>query len=119
MRRPVASVPSGPFTEGTWWTGLVQDDWRGERVFGHPGGNQRDQSFLKVLPERECVLVLIGITPSAFGSFSQRIFEAFGRTVFNVMPAKSKKPATAVRLANPERYVGTYVMLGTTYEITL
>jgi hypothetical protein len=88
-------------------------------VFGHPGGNQSGSSFLKILPERDGVLVVIVNTPAAFGLFSERIFDSFGKAVFTASPAKAARPATTGNLANPERYVGTYEMLGSTYEITL
>jgi len=119
MMTPVASVPTRTFTKGNWCVGFEQDEWSGTPVFGHPGGNQSGQSYLKVLPEKDGVLAVIGNTPTAIGPFSEKIFEEFGRAVFNATPAKARRPATAVKLANPERYVGTYTMMGTTYEITL
>lgn len=119
MMTPVVSVPSRTSGQGHWCVGFERDEWSGTPVFGHPGGNQSGGSYLKVLPERDGVLVVVVNTPAAQGSFSEKIFDAFGGAVFNATPAKPARPAAPVPLDNPERYTGTYVMMGTTYQVTI
>jgi CubicO group peptidase (beta-lactamase class C family) len=117
MMTPVVDVPSRSFTE-QWCVGLELEHWSGTPVYGHAGGNMSGTSYLKIFPEKRGVLAITCNTPAAFGGFSKRIFDAFGPAVFGVERAKLAAPDPPVTLVNPERFIGTYSMYGTTYEVT-
>ena len=116
MMTPVVRVASRSYTEH-WCIGLEREHWSGTPVFGHAGGNASGTSYLKIFPERNGVLALTINTPAAHGAFVESIFDGFGAAVFKATRAKLAKPATPVPLTRPDRYVGTYSMLGMTYEV--
>jgi len=116
MTTPVVRVFSRSYTEH-WCIGLEREHWSGTPVFGHAGGNMSGTSYLKIFPERRGVLAITVNTPAALGAFAPAIFDGFGPLVFDATRAKLTKPATPIALARPERYLGTYVMLGFRYEV--
>jgi CubicO group peptidase (beta-lactamase class C family) len=116
MTTPVVEVPSRSYTEH-WCVGLEREHWNGTPVFGHAGGNMSGTSYLKIFPALDGVLALTCNTPAAFGAFSERIFGDLASAVFGVRREKLTAPDSPPAIDNADRYVGTYTMLGATYEV--
>ena len=117
MMTPFVKVFSKAYSE-KWGIGLEMEHWSGTPVFGHAGGNASGASYLKIFPERKGVLALITNTPIAFARFTEMIFDGFGAVAFKATRAKLAKPAQPVPVADLDRYVGSYAMIGMTYEVT-
>lgn len=117
MMTTVVKVATRSFTE-YWCVGLEREQWSGTPVFGHAGGNMSGTSYLKIFPERDGVLALTANTPGAFGVLAEQIFDGFGPAVFRATRSKLVKPRAVAPIADPERYLGSYRMLGTTYTVT-
>jgi hypothetical protein len=115
MMTPVVKTATRSFAEH-WCIGLEQEHWSGTPVFGHAGGNQSGTSYLKILPERGGILAMTVNTPGALRVFSETIFDGVGAAVFRATRSRLARPTGKVPL-NPERYVGTYVMTGATYQV--
>lgn len=101
-----------------WCIGLALEHWSGTPVFGHPGGNQSGVSYLKIFPEQHGVLAITVNTPGALQVFAEQVFDGFGPPVFRATRPRLTPPATPVAVTRPERYVGTYAMVGMTYAVT-
>jgi len=121
MMTPTTDVPIAVPVWGVgdkWGLGPNMSKWGDKVVWGHAGGNRSGVSQLLWLPERHAVLAFVLNAPGALDGFSTRMFGGFSQAVFGVSGPKLSPPDPPLHVAEPKRFVGTYVRYGMRYEIT-
>ena len=116
MQVPQVEVPDR-FTLGSHWgLGLILFNWDGHFLYGHDGGTIGQSSVLRILPEANTAITLLGCggdVESVYRTlFSEVLAEVAGVTV----PPLPEPPATPVKL-DLARYAGAYERLASRYDL--
>lgn len=100
-----------------WGLGPTRSEWRGVTAWGHAGGNLSGGSQLVWFPERRAVLAFTLNTMMAFDAFTSWMFSEFSRKALGLAAPDFHVPDTPPPVPDPERYTGTFIRNGVSYEI--
>ena len=105
MTTPQADL-SGPQGDAAWGLGLSLEDWGDTRIVGHDGGTIGFQSFLRIVPEGACAVVLLTNGGDADGLYKDLVPDILQQ----VCGIRAPEPPAGNGKAGmtPSQLVGTY-----------
>lgn len=99
-----------------WGLGWILDHWGEVAVVGHDGNSIGQNAFMRVAPEERFGFCLQTNVESALGLYRELADWLFGRRL-GVGPRPDPAALEDLRVAEPDRYTGTYQREGLTFEI--
>lgn len=121
MTTPTSTVPAPIPSIGIgdrWGLGPSLDRWGRNEVWSHAGGMRSARSLLSWIPSLRGVVALTLNTPACFSDFAARVLRQVCPAVFGVSPREMPNVGAAREpLADIDRFVGTYLRFGTSYEL--
>src|SRR5689334_11330742 len=99
-----------------WGLGWILDHFGDVPVIGHDGNSLGQNAFLRVAPEQRFGFCLQTNVESALTMYRELAAWLFEERL-GVTPRQDPEPLASTVVADPSRYVGTYVREGMAFEI--
>jgi len=101
-----------------WGLGWLLDTFGDVPVIGHDGNSVGQNAFMRVAPEQRFGMCLQTNVESALSMYRELAVWLFGERL-GVTPRSDPQPQSSRSVADPGRYVGTYVREGVGWEIAV
>jgi CubicO group peptidase (beta-lactamase class C family) len=116
MQSPQVEIPDS-FTLGSHWgLGMILFDWNGHFLYGHDGGTIGQSSVLRILPEANLAVTLLGCGGDVGSVYRTLFSEVLSEVAGVTVPPLPKAPETPPEL-DLSRYAGTYERLANRYDL--
>ncbi|MGW2939832.1 serine hydrolase domain-containing protein [Streptomyces sp. NPDC001156] len=117
MREPQVAVPDRWTIADHWGLGWFLPTWEGRTLYGHDGGTIGQSAFLRILPDRDVVIVLLtngGRTRELFRAVANEILP---QTAGLRVPGPPQPPAERIPVDLADWY-GSYERHGVRMDLT-
>jgi CubicO group peptidase (beta-lactamase class C family) len=99
-----------------WGLGWILDHFGDVAVLGHDGNSLGQNAFMRIAPEQRFGFCLQTNVESALSMYRELAAWLFGERL-GVTPRQDPEPLGSRRVAEPSRYVGTYLREGVGFEV--